>query len=295
MYKKQERVTVRASGGLGNQLFMLTAAEYLRIKFPEVDVRVDLSSIGQKAATHPSDILNLNLPAFLGREINESEFLRSGRVERIIQSTILRKGMLSLEETGFVTLNLLRVPRPTTIVGYFQSENYLSLVRQHGAPLLIKPQNASSEYEQEIKRVRSATWATVHVRRGDYLKHSNSLGLLEVNYFGKAIEVLINSGFENFLLISNDPDWLSSNILSLPEANYHQLTKSSGLTDEEVLAISSNTKGFVMSNSSFSFWGALAGVKKTVIAPSPWYKNMPQPTSLFASDGVTLIPSVWSN
>jgi len=66
------------------------------------------------------------------------------------------------------------------------------------------------------------------------------------------------------------------------------------LTPAETLVLMSKGKAFVISNSSFSWWAAyVASENSPVIAPSKWFRSLPDPEDLIPSNWIRL-ESYWA-
>lgn len=122
----------------------------------------------------------------------------------------------------------------------------------------------------EIKNIiMSSNSVAVHVRRGDYvgLKH---LQVCDYAYYSKAIE-LIKEKTNNpvFFIFSDDIEWVKNNYKF--EGIYIIPSKSS-VND---LFLMSLCKHFIISNSTFSWWGQELSRynSKIVIAPNIWFNN----------------------
>lgn len=107
----------------------------------------------------------------------------------------------------------------------------------------------------------------VHVRLTDYLddKTRDHLRLLDVNYYNKAIDV-ITSTFNNVdvCLITDDP----VNCKNMFGTKY-EIISNDEISDLSYIA---SCRYVVMSNSTFSWWGAyLNKTKSYVVAPDVWY------------------------
>ena len=111
----------------------------------------------------------------------------------------------------------------------------------------------------------------LHVRRGDYLNEAN-INLFgkvcTINYFEKAIVEITNRiKSPYFYVFSNDIDWVKKN-LKLDKVTY--VTHNSGKDSWRDLLLMSNCKHNIISNSSFSWWGAWLNKhpKSNIISPA---------------------------
>jgi hypothetical protein len=129
-------------------------------------------------------------------------------------------------------------------------------------------------------------FTAVHIRRGDYVSHPRTrrrLGLCTADYFAEAVH-----GMEAALpvrLVSDDPDWCEQVLVPLLPADTRVVRGGSAMSD---FALLRQARQIVVSNSTFSWWAAVLGQAKTVVAPTPWFndpdvkaKNLAQPQWTF--------------
>ena len=112
--------------------------------------------------------------------------------------------------------------------------------------------------------------AFLHVRRGDYAEQLNSAYLLQNDYYTAALQLLVDPSIKTICVFSDDIAWCKQ--------QGWNTTKRLMYVDEpdEMKALymmSQCKKGAIMSNSTFSTWGALLGASEAgaqVIYPSKW-------------------------
>jgi hypothetical protein len=154
--------------------------------------------------------------------------------------------------------------------GFFQSENFFRDITNKD----------SFRIKEKFRRVFNKKYGeifnkykivVIHIRLGDYLKIGNEnlggTGLqLPINYYRKAIECIEIDDKTRVIVISDDPEYVRNNFrLDVPfsiETNHFII--------DLLLLMNANT--LILSNSSFSWWGAY--LNKTddlkVIAPKYW-------------------------
>ncbi len=157
--------------------------------------------------------------------------------------------------------------------GYFQSEKYFNKYR----PLLLneitlkKPLN--SKYISILNNNNNTV--SIHVRRGDYLNELNKSIFITFSsdYYFDAIKLIVKKVKNPFFLIfSDDIVWCKKNL----NIDYPHLFINSS-SPEQDLILMSKCKHNIISNSSFSWWGAWLNKSrnKIVIAPKKWMnKNL---------------------
>ena len=112
----------------------------------------------------------------------------------------------------------------------------------------------------------------VHCRRGDYIGHS-LLNLCSKEYFIKAIEWYTRKyscDVLTFYIFSDDIDWVRNNIVFPGKSVF--ITGNLSIQDMAIMTYFSN---YIISNSTFSFWGQYLSKydNKNVVAPKQWFKH----------------------
>lgn len=166
------------------------------------------------------------------------------------------------------------------VFGFFQDyRNFHLISEQIRKELLVRdiPSKENVLILEEINKVNSVC---LHIRRGDYLNPKwKNLQICTFEYYNNAINVILNR-VENpvFFVFSNshdDLEWIKENYnfkdfkgQKAIQLNYVDLKNP----DYEELRLMYTCKHFIISNSTFSWWGAYLSLysKKIVIAPKRW-------------------------
>jgi len=109
----------------------------------------------------------------------------------------------------------------------------------------------------------------VHVRRGD-IGNNDNLGLLLPDYFNNAVSSEILRYRRPVIVYTNDKKWCKENLNFEFTFNSPRLHMPDVVSDYLGLCSASC---LVASNSTFSYTAALIGRARTVIVPSPFFKN----------------------
>ncbi|PXV64129.1 glycosyl transferase family 11 [Dysgonomonas alginatilytica] len=106
---------------------------------------------------------------------------------------------------------------------------------------------------------------SIHVRRGDYCKQPHRYAVASMPYFNKAIDYIGRD--KKFLIISDDIEWCKKKFKG---DNFYFSDNEKPIID---LYIQMLCKNNIISNSTFSWWGAWLNPNsdKVVIYPDPWY------------------------
>ncbi len=168
---------------------------------------------------------------------------------------------------------------PTVLDGYWQSEKYFAHCREE----VLK---AFGYIQATFPCVCS-----IHVRRGDYLNYPDKHPVINDRYINKAItEIRLRTGVSHFKFFSDDIEWCKSYV-----SNYRGVETfdfSIGRSENEDLQIMSCCEHNIISNSSFSWWGAWLNQNPDKIVVSPSKDNWfgPGNSSLCTDD---IIPETW--
>jgi len=186
----------------------------------------------------------------------------------------LAQARFTVYENPFTFLPaVLTAPDGITLEGFWQSEKYFA----DAVPTLRRELDFADPQRMAVARANvnalrqlvRAPLVAVHVRRGDYaLQRTQGLfHNLSANWFALAMSRF--PAHVEFLVFSDDPAWCKAH---LPQSRVHYSTGTDDLTD---LAQMRACDGYIISNSTFSWWGAWLSdtPDPVVIAPdaSHWF------------------------
>ncbi|MDE5560860.1 MAG: alpha-1,2-fucosyltransferase [Bacteroidaceae bacterium] len=164
--------------------------------------------------------------------------------------------------------------------GYFQSERYFNkpLVRH----LFQMEDSVRTRLEEKYGTLLRLHPISINVRRGDYLRVEDYHPVQPFSYFEAAIACL--GADRHFLVTSDDTVWCRENFAG---SNFHVIDD---VTPVENLYLQSMCYGHIISNSTYSWWGAWLDPKinSPVVAPKRWFG--PRLAHLSIAD---LIPHGW--
>jgi hypothetical protein len=213
-----------------------------------------------------------------------------GKIEKY-ESNILRNVRIC-DDLGF--LNVYQEPRfsytPLPIAdnimydGHFQSEKYFIHRRKEILDLF----SASKSFKESVSAnsLDLSSACAVHVRRGDYLKYPDIHPVQSLDYYQKGLDILKESGCNDFLFFSDDIQWCKENFTG------HRFYFIEGNEDWEDLWTMSLCKHHIIANSSFSWWGAWLGQREDsiTISPKKWFgsKGAPDANDVYANNWLIL-------
>lgn len=265
-------VTCKLMGGLCNQLFQIAATHALALRNNDISV-FDLNN----CYTPNQGYTSIKYKDSIFSKINNVD-LGSDFINRMMYDELNK----IYNEPNFSYTNIDYI-EGMCLVGYFQSEKYFIDFKEE----IINLFTISDEDKIKIKkffswyRLLDKPITSVHIRRGDYLKHPNFHPVCSVEYFNKAIKEI---GDSYFVFVSDDMNWVKKTFNG--NNNYVYSEFNDEILDLTLMVLCDNN---IISNSSFSWWGAYLNpnTDKKIIAPKKWF-GIEGP-----KDTQDLIPSNW--
>ncbi len=276
-------VIYKGMAGLGNQMFEYACARALALR-NNTEVRVwrapaDCKDGEVKICDSSSGTNPLEPFAIQARDASSQDLLN-------IQYRIIEKPFKFYPE-------LLHAKGNVLLDGFWQSEQYFTDVRTAiREDLEFKDAGRMRDSRERIaalRQNRNAAIVAVHVRRGDYViaKNSGIFHNLSTNWFNTAMARFPAN--VAFLIFSDDMPWCRATFTG-PRINY-----SNGRDALQDLALMRACDGYIISNSSFSWWGAWLSDNPhaPVIAPSAdcWFGPVLQKYS--PHDASHIVPDGW--
>lgn len=305
-------------GGLGNQLFQLAALLY----FTEAGKKVLIinSNDADNYQKYKNGLFNYTLPNDI--EINIVKFLNFQRKTLNILTRVstwsnwkmnrcarkIGKIILGSIESGFfskqhhliisegVGFTLEKSDNtdtsaviPKLFIGYFQSYKWLEkeYVKKSMKKIELKNRNQNIEDFRLISLDEKPL--IMHIRLGDYLQDPRFK--IEDDYYNRALKY----AFANFVHVKNL--WIFTNdmksaskLIDIPvnvKIRWFSSEEYSTSVSFEILRYGQN---YIISNSTFSYWGALLSFSANVnvIAPKRWFNMYTEPNQLCPPDWIRL-------
>lgn len=289
-------IIVNIHGRLGNQMFEY--ALYRCLERQGKDVYVDLSCNRQHDEMQGivADIkYNLDIfnPVY---KVADSKIVREWTEEGKRRNFFKRwkyrlfPGMCKCYEekkTGIFDNNVFKID-DVYLSGYWQSEKYFSEIKDEVITMYKFPDNFSDYQKGILERIQKKYSVSVHVRRGDYLKHPEIYGNTDLDYYRKAMRY-IEERKENiqFFMFTDDIAWVSNNF---KVSNMIVVNKNYNLIQDNLdMALMTKCNANIVTNSSYSWWGAWLNLDndKIVIAPKIWEKNS-KTTDIWCRDWIKI-------
>lgn len=273
-------VTVVVTGGLGNQLFILSAGIQQAMKLGAdlvLDVRqydsnniraFELGKLALDELPIRVSIINENLSTM-------SKF--SMRVLSALRKFFPSKRVFT-EKVAQVYNSEPELKANSTLFGYFQSAVFASEGSKHVVKLLAKFSQEHSLPGVYISSLSSDEASiALQVRQGDYLEPSVAklYGTTSIAYFKRAVNLIASvRPVGKIRIFSDAPENMGT--LAAEFSNVEIVSPNPSASPLENLIELSLADCHVISNSTFGWWAAfladyvLADPDRVVVAPRPW-------------------------
>ena len=279
----RRKTTIEVTGGLGSQLLQYFAGAY-QANISDSDLVIDMIA-ASKSHSKFFDLTSFVLPGnfrypnpkflpirLLARKVFDSLTFRVpilGRSLIHILGIYLDPPLSSFDSNK----KFLETAGPLRMKGFFLSYGYLRSLQQNGLFTSIELAAPSQWFQALKSEVEFVDPIVMHIRRGDYLFHQDSLGVLSENYFERALKVALEGNLNRTVWIfSNDLDSIR-NWKFLSAGNIKLIDEPDDVDPAEILKLFTLSSTLVISNSTFSFFGGmLNAVRAKVICPTPTSK-----------------------
>lgn len=242
-------------GGLGNQMFMASAAFIVnKVK------KYTINFLLREPSAH--NIKNINYHDILFKNIGKEIVMTQDNLIELI----IKKYEVPIYKSPFVEWDY-NVIKERTIFSWALFQ-YYPPIKQFETEIRESYLAQLEPYRIKLCRERDFSGQSfLHIRRGDYLKRPKYHFNLGLDYYKKAMSIL--NPVRKVLIVTDDVDWVkkdkyfSTNIFEVFEGD-----------EIESMALMTLCKqGAICANSTFSWWGAFLGShadRNTVIVPNKW-------------------------
>lgn len=267
---------VKFHGGLGNQMFQY--ALYRNFQSMGYDTYADLYYFRQKKyEVRPLQlsVFNINLREASQRDVirlagNEDHWLNIVWLKYIGKRTYYREKNICFNEEILNKDN-------GYFCGFWQSERYFAGIKDILAKEFVFSDTVQRDpINKQIQSIlqEDEKAVSVHVRRGDYLKHPMYGDICTEDYYTNAINYMQQRvEGARFYLFSNDMAYVQKKFRGDEFIYIGNNSEDRGYMDMYLMSL---CKHHIIANSSFSWWGAWLDQhsSKIVVAPSKWLNGM---------------------
>lgn len=291
---------IRMSGGLGNQMFQY--ALYMKLKAMGKEIKFDDINEyrGDNAKPIMLSVFGIQIPRATWDEINAFTDGSMELTQRIRRKFTGRRAIEYTEE-GFYDPKVLTFDS-MYLRGSFQSERYFEDIvgevrKAYQFPALEDMHLPDKLYQGTVeclKQIENTLSVSLHMRRSDSRPDEELYeGICTEQYYEGAVR-FIQERYPDavFYIFSNEPKWVKNWVDNLIESQMKEgMTKQEkSALQEKFVMVEANTeytayldmqlvtrcRHNIISNSSFSWWGAWLNDNpdKIVIAPDRWKNNV---------------------
>ncbi|MCM1387769.1 MAG: alpha-1,2-fucosyltransferase [Bacillus sp. (in: Bacteria)] len=300
-------IVVKIKGGLGNQMFEYAMARKIQVELGIKQLGLDTTNIQmdplRKLGLHhfrlceevifldsASESIVLKLQKDFARRL--ISYFVAGRPEKIarrreekLEKLFHLFGIVHKDYSSGISKDFcLKMHRNIYMNGWFQEAKAIESIRG----ILLKDFTYTGKISDKMKdmenRIEKTNSVCVHIRRTDYVNHPR-FGICTEQYYYTAMEkAAAQLKKPVFYIFSDDIEevkkWNFGYDIIFDEVCENEL---------ESLYLMSKCKHFVISNSTFSWWGQFLAQNedKLVIAPNRWCRDYNE-TALYM-DGWTLV------
>lgn len=277
---KKTKIYIRISGGLGNQMFEYATARAVQLEQKEkgYDSKLYYSYEYYKTPKahekYKLNLLNISTESIYDNSKKSFKFLMATVFYHIYLLIVSKWKNSSLNKyqrliewsgcyintNGYYKINCDK--KNICLKGFFQDPRYFNKYKKNIIDeLSVKGDVKNQNLYNNILKSESVC---IHVRRGDYI--NTHLDVCTKDYYLNAIK-LLEKKYRNlkYYVFSDDINWCRENI----KINNVTYVEGNSATDD--LKLMYSCKYYIISNSTFSWWGQYLSKRvECVIAPSKW-------------------------
>jgi Glycosyl transferase family 11 len=311
---KHKEVIVSLTGGLGNQLFQLAIALNVS-NGGRIFLETEIGNPRRNTNGEP-ELFSYKLPPtvqiYRGKRVGN--FLRkaSGFLLRIgVSPKSLESNSLVFSTFNFAWnlicwLHFKRYIRAQSgrgvgffefqtqrshnfLYGYFQSYRWAEKSSVKNELLNLRQIDESTAFVDLCKKAKLENPLFVHIRLGDY-KSEENIGTLSKTYYEEAINLQLKLHPYNKIWIFSDEPELAIDFLPEEHRDLYFVVPDIVNSATETLELMRNGKGYVIGNSTFSWWGAFLShnYQVPVMAPTPWFQKGDSPIDIIPPNWIQL-------
>lgn len=276
-------IIVNLKGGLGNQMFQYAIGRSLSIRHNQ-ELKLDLSFLNKgiqknvTLRTYELHIFDIKENFASDQEIKRFKNIGTKLIQKLVANQVFNP---YVKERYFqFDPNILDPKANCYLDGHWMSEKYFHTIESALRKDFSFRNDVTGDARELKSKILNSNSVCLHIRRGDYFSNSevNKMhGLTPLDYFKKSI-AFIKGEVDRpvFFIFSDDIDWCIDNFNDLTNVHFVEKELANVPTsNNDHFQLMTLCKHFVISNSTFSWWGAwLSSFKgKIVISPENWFAN----------------------
>jgi hypothetical protein len=290
-------------GGLGNQLFQYARA----LTNSEETELIDLVSANRRTQENLPDISDFRLaPQISLLNPGNSSVRRTRILNYAIRASSNNNDLFHLKKIAKTLLSVqsllkhkrrikfeiaqglddyLESANADCLVGYFQNSLAINQVVQVGLEL----KNHSQTVERYEQMARIDCPLVVHFRLTDYTKE-DSFGIPSTSYYLNSLKLMWANGIYKKIWVFSDDIENAKRLFPDEFLNEASFISEPTATSAEILQVMRLGHGFVIANSSYSWWAAALSRNSNarVICPTPWFSGRDNPLRIIPEGWVKL-------
>ncbi len=297
---------IKISGGLGNQMFQYAFSLALK-HAGNSDVQLDLSTYRAKSDYNGIDLVHngfelsnlfdITFSEASPKDVAQLSYQPTNLVNRVLRKYFTKKTHFIDKKSSYQPELLLLKDHDIYFEGNWQTEKYFITIEDEIRKIFTfkKPLSLESEKTTAILGTNSAS---IHIRRGDYLK-TQTLNVCGKKYYLNAVKMLLEkTNITDLMVFSDDMDWCR-NELKLEDfgTKVIYVDWNKGADSWQDMALMSKCKNHIIANSTFSWWGAWLdpNIDKIVICPEIWNLRQLNPNidKYYRCEYGDILPEKW--
>ncbi len=286
---------VELAGGLGNQLFQyangLNHGELVELHYslgnPNLNDKM-LPEIASFRLSHGTILSNDLSEGFILKKLFNLNLRLAGYMRNDILGLLLISIFRKLLKLGLLSLGRGKktaLGSENLFVGYFQNTDWMldTKVFEKMRKLCLvdesKFQNSIVALNPNVRRL------LIHIRKGDYAAEKR-FGILPRRYYELSYrEIICQNEFDELWVFSDDETHAREIVDGLTDLSPYYVPTGM-FSPAETLQLMRFFDGYIISNSTFSWWAATLreNLDAPVMAPFPWFKEKRIEKSFFPAD-----------
>ncbi len=263
-------IIVKIWGGIGNQIFQYVFGQYLKYKY-RTDVLYDDNSYLSIDKLRKRELDALDAEILYDNSCTFSKY--KGVKNRVLRLFFQMLPNHHFIQEGCLLPDYIKSDHIYFFQGYWQDVKYYSWLVNNGFKINLKSKATPKELVSLCDKIRSEKdTISIHIRRGDYFspQNVNIYGVCDTDYFIRALSIIRKSSVDSKIYVfTDDPGWVINNLHFDENVT---LIPNYPISQFAYIELMSFCKHHIISNSSFSWWGAVLNNQPNsiVVAPKQW-------------------------